>query len=30
MSWLLGGFCFFLGFFLGTIAAEIYDVLNLK
>jgi len=30
VSWLLAGFCFLLGFFLGTIAAEIYDLTKLK
>ena len=30
MSWLLAGFMLLLGFFLGTIAAEVYDMMHLK
>ena len=30
MSWLLAGFMFLLGFFLGTIAAEVYDMMRVK
>ena len=29
MSWLLGGFCFLLGFFIATIALTIYDAVKL-